>query len=214
MKSLLKFTPVLIIGLIWLLGLYGGWWEFIQDPTVRDQVFKPGPVQPGMIISQTKLVGWDEQKKTWEVEANRIWQTANGLQVYFEKISQGVIFSVKDQRVSFEAGWVRWEKPSSQMFIGGGMQAHLEQGFFTTTEAVMIYNKQELYCPKPVRYQESNLSISAKSMRVDLEKEELLLEGDVELVQNKDRVRAKGLIYNLKDEQYRLVEPGGITLKL
>ena len=51
-------------------------------------------------------------------------------------------------------------------------------------------------------------------MRVDLEKEELLLEGDVELVQNKDRVRAKGLIYNLKDEQYRLVEPGGITLNL
>ena len=110
-----------------------------------------------MVISQTKLVGWDEQKKTWEVEADRIWQTANGLQVYFEKISQGVIFSVKDQRVSFEAGWVRWEKPSNQMFIGGGMQAHLEQGFFTTTEAVMIYNKQELYCPKPVRYQRTQL---------------------------------------------------------
>ena len=109
---------------------------------------------------------------------------------------------------------MRWEKPSNQMFIGGGMQAHLEQGFFTTAEAVMIYNKQELYCPKSVRYHESNLSISADSMRVDLDKEELLLEGNVELVQNKDRVRAKGLIYNLKDEQYRLVEPGGITLKL
>jgi lipopolysaccharide export system protein LptA len=56
--------------------------------------------------------------------------------------------------------------------------------------------------------------IRAQKMKLNLVKEEVLLEGDVVLAQDQDRVSAQALIYNLKEERYQLIKPGGITLNL
>ncbi|HOP74231.1 MAG TPA: LPS export ABC transporter periplasmic protein LptC [Bacillota bacterium] len=209
----------LVIPIIWILattlvavlGHYGGWWE---EPPTSDPVAKPQPVAPDMIIRQSKLVGWDGSQKTWEVKAERIWQTNGGNQIYFENISEGIIFSLEGKEVAFQSKWARWEKFFKSLYIGGNLQARVEDKILTTEEVVMRYDTEIIHSSRPVTVTGKNLKMTAGSMQLDLKNEMLILDNGVELEQNGDSLRSKGVRYNLKTEEFELVEPEGVVLSL
>lgn len=214
-RKLLIYFYILVIILLGTLGYFGGWWDGlftkkeIPTPTTPTQ-----PLTPEMNVFQTKLTGWDEQKKAWEIEASRIWQTNNGSIIYFEDISNGIIFSVDDKTVKFTAKWARFEKWRRMLFFGGDFEAYMDDKIFTTKEGVMDYKKQEILCDSEIKVKGDNLSISAGKLKIYLEQEEFLLEKNVELIQDNDRVNAQGIKYNLKTEEFELIEPEGVILNL
>ena len=198
---------------VFILGSFGGWWKgYEPKATVMD---KPNPLlTPKFKIYQTQLTGWDNEKKAWEIEAEKVWQSEDGNLVYFEDITKGVIYSVKKKRVDFTAGWARWEKLRRELYIGNGFQATIDKGVLVTAEAVMKFRTEEMICAQAVDYQDSDSLMKAKRMKINFLKEELFLDGDVQLTQAKDVVRANGLTYSLKKKIYRLKEPQGVTLHL
>lgn len=206
-----KIATVLVLILGLTLGYFGGWWDGIFQKDDPPQP-KLSPAGPGIDISEVKLVNWDKQKKEWEIRAKRIWQTVEGNLVYFENIEEGVAYSVKNQNVKFKAGWARWEKIRGKLYIGGGIEAGLDKGNFSTSEAEVNFRTQEMICNQPVQLNREDLFVKAKTMRINFSKEELFLEGDVELIQNNNLIRSSGLVYNLKEEKFHLVEPREVTL--
>jgi lipopolysaccharide export system protein LptC len=210
-KTLTIIFIVLVIGLGWM----GGWWDIIRDELWLHSVDSTKPLRPdppSIVITRPRLIGWQDYKKSWEIEALRIWQSAEGNRIHFQKIINGVVFSVKDKRVDFSAEWARLEKASSDLYLGGGLEAKIDQGGFTTSEGVMNYKREELLCPKEVIYTENDTLIKAQKMIIKFSKDEILMEGDVELIEKKDQMKANGLLYNTKEKKYYLIDPKGITL--
>jgi LPS export ABC transporter protein LptC len=209
-----KLIKLGIFVLVLVLGWIGGWWDNLCGKGDLPKKPPANPAVPSINLQRTKLVGWDNHKKTWIIEAKRIWQSPEGNIIYFENISKGTIFSIEDREARFKAAWARWEKPWATLHIGGGLQVTVDDHVFTTSDVTMRYNKQEISCEHPVSLIGPEVRISAQKMKLDLAQEEVLLEGDVVLAQDQDRVFTKALIYNLKEEQYKLIKPGGITLNL
>jgi lipopolysaccharide assembly outer membrane protein LptD (OstA) len=213
MNKLLRILGMMfIMGIIITVGCFGGWWDgFFPKPALKPV---PKPALPGLVMNRTELDGWDNGQKVWLIKARKIWQSDDSNIIYFEKISDGVIFSVKDRRVDFSAGWARWEKLRNELYIGGNIKAQITEGTLTTPEAVMNFFNHELSCRQGIRFKGDNLAIKASQVRLNFDKEELYLEGGVELDQKENQIKSGALIYNLKDEQYRLEKPEGVILEL
>jgi LPS export ABC transporter protein LptC len=212
-KWMSRCLPLVIVVLIAVMGYYGGWWTgiFSKKQTVP---VKPQPAAPEFLITQSKLAGWDNHRKTWEVEAEKIWQTANGGTIYFEKISHGVIFSVKGERVTFQAKWARWEKIFNQLTIGGGLSAEVDGKKLQTDQLLMQYNSDTLFSPGEIVVRGKNLLMKAGAMSLTLKDEILNLNKGVEFSQNGNNLRSEGVRFDLKNEQFDLIEPEGVTLNL
>lgn len=210
----MKYLSLIFVIIVVVLGYFGGWWDgiFHQTPVVIEKPTQP--ITPGITMSKTKLTGWDQEQKSWEIEADRIWQTTNGSIVHFENIRNGIIFSVEGKTVTFKAGWARFEKWQRLLFVGGNLEAYLDEKQFTTSEALMDYGRQKMIFNHQIKVTGDNLLIQAGRLEIDLVNEELLLENNAELIQDNDRVNAKGLKYSLKTEQFELLEPEGVTLSL
>jgi LPS export ABC transporter protein LptC len=204
---------ILIAGGIYVAGCYGGWWDLIgQAPDLPSQ--PPQPNVPGISIRGSSLIGWDDHQKAWEIKAEKIWQTSDSNLVYFETITEGVIFSVKGERVTFTAGWARWEKHRSELTIGKGLTANFKDGTFTTPEAVMNYQTQVISSEKGIRYVGDEVTVTAAKLRANVDQEELHLEGQVVLLQDGDEIHSRALTYYSKQKRFEVHEPEGITLNL
>ncbi|HOJ77213.1 MAG TPA: LPS export ABC transporter periplasmic protein LptC [Bacillota bacterium] len=215
MNKIIKLTLFLIIiSLLYFMGQYGGWWDGMFSPAPEVKIETPQPRSPSIVIETSKLTGWIDQKKTWQIEAERIWQTAEGNIVHFEKIKEGIIFSVEDKQVLFQAGWARWERMRGVLYIGGDVEAKTDDKVFVSKEIIMNHRKEELISEGAIQVTGKNMLIKAGSMKLSLQKDELLLEKGIELNQDNDQVKAKGIIYNLETEEYELIEPEGVILQL
>jgi LPS export ABC transporter protein LptC len=197
-----------------LMGYWGGWWDELFRQGSVSKAAPKAAVTSGDNLYQTKLVGWNDRKKVWEIEADHIWQSADQNIIYFKKVHSGVIFSVKGKRATFHAGWARWEKPWSKLYIGGQLVVQIDQYQFVTKEVEMRYTNQELTCVHPIKLTGPHTVVRAEKMSLQMEREEVKLEGNVRLMQNEDVVTTKALNFNLKEESYQLIEPGGIILNL
>ena len=202
----------LIIAFV-LVGWYGGWWDGLW-PGKTTGIIGPKSPAPDIQVARTQLDGWDNGQKIWEIRAGKIWQGNEGGNLNFEEIANGVIFSVKERRVDFRARWARFEKYSNRLFIGGGITARIHEGTLKTSGAVMNFQTGEMVCQQEVRFQGKEAMMKAARITVNFEREELNLEGGGELVQNGDSLRAGGVLYNLKTDEFRLVEPEGVTIRL
>lgn len=209
--QLIKYGLIIGIG---VLGWFGGWWDGIADRVTLPKTPPVKPNVPSINLYKTKLVGWDKNQKAWEIQAKRIWQSDDRNITYFEKIHSGIIYSIKGERVFFRAGWARWEKPWAVLYMGGALTVNIRDHEFKTKEVVMRFQNQELQCDFPIELRGPNTLITAKKMRLNLEREEVTLDGDVILSQDRDQVTSKSLMYNMKDKKYQLLEPGGIILNL
>jgi LPS export ABC transporter protein LptC len=205
-----KVVPFLILVIILAMGYFGGWWDGFFSGRSTTNSLKPAV--PSIDMLQTRITGWDKGKKTWEIEARRMWQSADGNLIYFQKITHGIAFSVKNKRVEFKAGWARWEKMSEMLYLGGGLEATVDNSTMNTEAAVLNYRTEELNSTSAVRMTQNDSWATAKTMRINFSKEEIVLEGDVDLVQKEDQVTADGLIYNQKDETFQLIGPKGVTI--
>jgi hypothetical protein len=217
----MKFNFKLVTGIFFImfiaLGFVGGWWDEIgvelfskTDPPAVRQESDP----PAIVIVQPKLIGWEDAKKSWEIEADKIWQSKGGNQnhYFFEKIKRGVVFSIKDNRVDFTAGWARLERSRSEISLGGGLEAKIDEATIKTSEGMVNYKQEDMVCPKPVIYQKKDTLIKADKMTLHLKNDEILLEGDVQFFENKDLMKADGLLYNTKNKKYDLITPKEIIL--
>ena len=205
---------MIVIGIIGL-GQLGGWWDVLireikpGRPSSGPRNYQP---KPALETAESRLTGWKDRQKLWEIEADRIWQYDHGNQVFFENIHHGVVFSVKDKRVDFSAGSARWERYQSLLYIEGGLKAQTEEGFFSASRAAMNYKTQEMVCPEGVLYTEAGTQLIAKSLRIDLANEDFYLTGDVVFTQKDAIIKAGGMIYNYNTKQYQITNPEGITV--
>lgn len=215
MKCNFKLLTTLFFIMTIVLGYWGGWWDEIGAglfPSATVTETPPQPDPPAIVITRPKLTGWQDLKKYWEIAAVKIWQSDNGNLIHFEKITSGVVFSVKDKRVEFVAAWARLDRPRSELYLGGGLTAKVDQSTITTGEGFINYKAEEMYCPKAVIYQENERTIKANQMKIRFKKDEILLEGDVQFIEKNDQMNADGLLYNIKEKKYYLIAPKGITI--
>jgi lipopolysaccharide export system protein LptC len=215
MKLNFKLLTMVFWAMFISLGHFGGWWDEITTGLFSKktiQVSRPRPEPPAILIAQPKLIGWEDYKKSWEIEAAKIWQSSSGSQYHFKNISNGVAYSVKDKRVDFIAGWARLERNRSELYLGGGLEAKIDEARIKTTESMINYKQEEMVCPKEVVYQKNDTIIKARKMIIRLKKDEILLEGDVRFFEKKDQMKADGLLYNTKEKKYYLITPKEIIL--
>ncbi|MGE5582257.1 MAG: LPS export ABC transporter periplasmic protein LptC [Bacillota bacterium] len=205
-----KALAILAVVLILLMGYFGGWWDDFFIKSTPSQNLKPAV--PSIDMTRTRLTGWKDDKKDWEIEAERIWQSSDGNFIYFQKISRGVAFSVKGKRVDFKAGWARWEKAPRLLYFGGGLEVRIDNSLVVTADGMLNYATEELICNHEVEMTRKDSRAYAKTMKINLPKDEILLEGGVLLIEKKDRVKADGVIFNDKDESYQLLGPKGVTI--
>ncbi len=203
---------ILIVGGTIFLGYLGGWWEvFYKGLENTPSVVQPS--KPASVMYDSELTGWDDQKRAWKIGAVKIWESSDSNQVYFEDINNGIIYTDKDGEVYFKAKWARWERARQELNISGGLEAKQKEEFFTTDQAVMKYKTEELYCPTPVRYYGKDLKATADKMTMNFEKEEVVMEGNVELVHNEDIVRSEGMVYWRNDKKFKLIKPREAIIK-
>jgi LPS export ABC transporter protein LptC len=196
---------ILIIGGIFLLGYFSGWWEiFYKGIEFADSV---QPTQPSSVMYNSELNGWEDHELAWTIGAAKIWESSDSNYIYFEDIHKGVIYTDNDGKINFTADWARWEKAREEMKISGNLEAVRDDERFITSEALMKYKTEELFCPKEVRYFEKDLEARADTMSMNFEKEEVMLEGNVVLNQKGDIVRSEGLIFWKKDKKFKLIKP-------
>lgn len=200
-----------LVGFVFL-GYLGGWWEIFYQGS-KQSVHTIQPSRPASVMYSGELTGWDDQEIAWKINAVKIWEPSDGNQVYFEDIKNGIIYTENDGKVFFKAKWARWERAREELNISGGLEANREGEFFTTDEAVMKYNIEELHCSSPVEYREEDLYAKANRMRMKFKDEEVLLEGNVELNQKGDIVRSEGLVYWRKDKKFKLIKPKEAIIK-
>jgi len=196
-----------------LLGFWGGWWDEIFRLDSTKVSTEPGIV-PGIVMNNIKVSGWNGLKKTWQIQARKVWQGTDNVQVHFEKVTQGVVYSIRNERLDFTSGWVRLEKFRNELYFGGGVRAKINKGNFISESAVMNYKTQEIAFNQKVSFKGSNYLMKANKMHLNLELEEMKLEGNVFLEQTDSEVRADSLKYYLKEEQYFLEKPEGVFLNL
>lgn len=195
-----------IIGGIILLGYFGGWWEiFYQKPDKLSDTIQPS--QPASVMYNSELNGWEDHELAWTIGAEKIWESSDSNQVYFENINKGIIYTDNDGKINFTAKWARWEKAREELNISGGLEARRDDEHFSTSEAVMKYKTEELFCPKQVQYFEKDLEAMAGRMTMNFKKEEVLLEGNVELNQKGDLILSEGLLFWRKDKKFKLIKP-------
>lgn len=217
MKLNFKILSTVFVVMFFALGHLGGWWDEIGAELFSKKGAMPvrtEPNPPSIVIVQPKLTGWEEQQKSWEIEAENIRQesTNDRSRYYFENIKNGVVFSVKEKRVDFTAGWAHLERNRSEIILGGGLEAKIDEAIIKTSEGIMNYKQEEMVCPKPVIYQKEKTIIKARKMFIHLKKDEIVLEGDVQFFENKDSMKAEGLLYNTKEKKYYLISPREIIL--
>ncbi len=205
-----RICPFLILFFIAIVGYLGGWWDISFAISQKIQPNKP--MIPSMDMETTKLTGWDQNKKSWEIEARRMWQSADGNIVYFQKIAHGVAFSMKSERVDFRAAWARWERIPEMLYIGGELEAKVADCIVKTKDAVIDYRKEMMTSETAVRLYQKDTLMTANRLQINLSKEEMDLEGDVALVQNNNRITAEGIKFYHKDETYQLIDPKGATI--
>lgn len=196
---------ILIIGGIFLLGYFGGWWEiFYKGSEVPETV---QPTNPSAVMHNSELNGWEDQKLVWTIGAVKIWESSDSNYIYFEDIHKGIIYTDNDGKINFTSKWARWEKAREELKINGGLEAGRDEERFITSEALMKYKTEELYCPAKVHYYEKDLEVTADSMTMNFKQEEILLEGNVELNQKGDLIRSEGLIFWREDKKFKLINP-------
>ncbi len=205
-----RVFPFLSLFFIAIVGHLGGWWDISSAISQKIQPNKP--MDPGIDMETTKLTGWDQNKKSWEIEAGRMWQSADGNIVYFQRIPHGVAFSVKNERVEFRAAWARWERIPEMLYIGGGLEAKVTDCRVKTKEAVIEYRKEMMTSETAVRLYQKDTLITANRLQINLSKEEMDLEGNVIFIQNNHRFMAEGIQFYHKDETYQLINPKGATI--
>ncbi len=195
-----------IIGGIILLGYFGGWWEiFYKKPEKLPNSIQPN--KPSSVMYNGELNGWKDHKLAWAIGAVKIWESSDSNHVYFEDIHRGIIYTDNDGKINFKAKWARWEKAKEELNISGGMEAGRDDEHFTTSEAVMKYKTEEMYCPTEVQYYEKDLEARADKMTMNFKKEEILLEGNVELNQKGDIILSEGLIFWRDVKKFELIKP-------
>lgn len=207
-----RLIGVLTLAGFIFLGYLGGWWEIFYEGT-KKSVQSIQPSKPAAVIYDSELTGWDDQKLAWKIRAVKIWETSDGNQVYFEDIKEGTIYTEKDGKVYFKAKWARWERAREEMNISGGLEAKRDDEIFTTDAAVMKYKTEELSCTSPVQYHDQDLQAKADRMTMKFKDEEVLLEGNVELIQKGDLIRAEGLVYWRKEKKFKLIKPKEAIIK-
>lgn len=202
----------LILGGFILLGYFGGWWEIFYQGTANS-IKTVQPSQPASVTYDGELTGWEDHELAWRIKAVKIWESSDGNQVYFEDISEGIIYTENDGEVYFKAKWARWEKAREELNISGGLEAYRGDEFFSTAEAVMKYKTEELHSLAPLEYHDQDLQVKADQMKMKFKAEEIWLEGNVELIQEGDVARADGLIYWRKDKKFKLIKPKEAVIK-
>lgn len=202
----------LLFFLILVIGNSGGWWDFFTVPATERPVSSPGQPAADIIIKGPFVTGWNNLAPAWTVQADTIRQTGDGSVTYIDRILHGVINSIQEKKVEFSAGWARWEQYRSDLFLGGNIMVKIDEGVLTTPSGILNTRSQELACREGVIYREGETDIKADRLRFNFEKEELVLEGNVDLKQKRDQIKCGGLIYSLKDKKYYLQEPGEIII--
>jgi lipopolysaccharide export system protein LptC len=215
MKLNFKWLVLIFLSIVISLGYLGGWWEEMIGEIFSKNAPPAGLSQsepPALVIIRPRLTGWEDNKKSWEIEAEKIWKSNNNHQYHFKDIRNGVVFSVKDKRVDFVAGWARLKRNRSELYLGGGLEARIDDASLKTAEGMLNYKQEEMECPQEVVYQENNTIIKARKMIVRLKNDEIFLEGNVQLFEKKDQMKADGLLYNTKEKKYYLITPQEILL--
>jgi lipopolysaccharide export system protein LptC len=98
------------------------------------------------------------------------------------------------------------------LYLGGGLEAKVDDSIVNTAEAVVNYRTEELTSSTAVRLTDKDRVVTANTMRINLSKEEMVLEGDVVLIQKRDQVRADGVIFYNKEETFELIGPKGVLI--
>jgi LPS export ABC transporter protein LptC len=186
--------PILITAMI-------GWWWYGRVHPAPIEKIPPNP--PGMTLVGTTLAGWEEGKKLWEVRAQKIWRSKDGMTTVFEKISGGQVYT-DEEIVHFEAPLARLDQIHQLMTVQGGIQGKLKDGAFSTASVQIDLLQKKMTSGDKFSFHDGNFHVTADKIESDLAKEMLTLSGNVHLKDGQQAFSGTNLVYDLQAKTYEL----------
>lgn len=194
------------IGLIFfiLLGFLGGWWDELFSE--KKQNISRQPPTAAIMMQKIKVIFWNELEKKWQMRAAKLWQENNSLQVNLEKITKTEVYSIKDEKFDFTAGFAKLESFRNLLTFGGGVQIKMNQGVFNSEKATMDYKGEEITFDQKVNYQGIDYMLEAGGMKFKVPKETgnnqptekiVYFKNNVKLLSPEATIEALSLDYNL-----------------
>jgi LPS export ABC transporter protein LptC len=156
-----------------------------------------------MTLLGTSLAGWDEGKKIWEVKAERIWRSKDGLTTIFEKINGGKVYT-DEEIVYFEAPRARLDQIHQMMTVQGGIRGKLKDGDFRTASVQIDLIQKKMTSEGRFSFRYEDLHITAEKIEADLNREILDLVGNVHLRDGRQTYDGNALEYDLNAKTYQI----------
>lgn len=206
----LKGLKIAIVMAIAGLGYLAGWWDhLLGSPPTAHHI--PITFQPELRSFRSKLDGWNDHQRIWEVAAEQIWQSTNDGSIHFETISRGLIFLENGRSLIFRGDWACWEKNYNRLLLGGNLDLRFDGNQLTTAELCMDYHKQILTASGDVVIRGEDLWLRAGRMIMDLPAGRIRLEQEVKWIQRGNELRGHSLEIDWVKERFELIEPEGLA---
>lgn len=207
---LLVLLAVAVVGLFAVRGLdlpqVVAPWLPLRGPKPQ----RPPLPGPGTELLGIRAAGRERGRRTWELRADRLNRTVDGLVIEAYNIHDGKIYEESGASWSFRAGYARYELLTGRLRIWGGISGVLGDGTtFAAERAEADTRRRTIEIPVPVTVRGKDLNLSADSLTADLAAETVTLRGNVALEWPEGRMRAAEAVYSFRDGTFAITGQAG-----
>lgn len=154
------------------------------------------PLEQGIHIAGSRLVGRHEGKRQWEIASARVFD--DGDYVDMNDISEVIIFHDAEPYFYVDADEGRWHRPTNDLELKGEIIATGPDDFYLET-TVLIWKASDelLWAPEPVVLHYQGAVVHADTMYAYPNQERVKLSGSVQIVED-------GLVWQMPELLYEL----------
>lgn len=167
----------------------------------------------GLLLYNASYEGWDEEKRLWVVEAERIWQAKDGKNLFFHGVKNLQFFQNDDHSISLLASEAKIELKKELLTISE-VRGFISEGEFTTKEVKINTKTRQVFCDNRISFQKEGLKVEADRMEGDLEAEEYLFSGNLKVKQKNNYSRGKTFRYFAKEDCFEILGEVEVELEL
>ncbi|MGE5575833.1 MAG: LPS export ABC transporter periplasmic protein LptC [Syntrophothermus sp.] len=171
--------------------------------------------QPGLEFGGTKLVGRHKGEKQWELVAERIGLPEAGKLVRVKGIRDSVVYKDGKPFLHLSADEAVYQMETEGFTLKGRIQVRTTDGDRLKADELRWDGAAErLVSQGPVALSLNGAGVTAGRLVVDTRDEKLILQGDVLIARDKERIRSPEAVYMLKDRVLQIIGPADVHLVL
>lgn len=188
----------------------------LRRPPAEDET-----VQPSLSLDESsiqfvrpKVIGMQDGIRQWELETDRMREQGN--LIYLEGIHRGMLYREDEEYLTFVADEGIWDRRRDQLTLTGSVVVYRDGEKLLESERIVWDGRSEiLTSPGPVQLWLDDYSIRADEMIGDVNKDELLFRGNVDVASDRMMLSLPDqLVYRVEDGSMSGVGPGTLQIMI